>query len=144
MLDISFTYANFFDVVDMNQTFDAVGAIRFASRNMGGDGEPARLTVASATVGFLRALSVRPAVGRLFIDGEDRTGNDPRIALLSHGFWNSRFGADSAVVGKNVLLDNESYQVVGILPPEPVAHARSIHPVVRPAQLDRDSWDCGH
>lgn len=143
MTDISFTYANFFDVHDMNQTFDAVGAIRFASRNLGGDGEPARLTVGSPTVGFLRALGVRPLVGRLFIDGEDRTGNDPRIALLSHGFWNSRFGADSAVVGKNVLLDNESYQVVGILPPgTPWLNAAEIFtPFVRPAQLDRDSWE---
>jgi putative ABC transport system permease protein len=143
MFNISFTYANFWDVHDMNRTFDAVGAIRFASRNLGGDGEPARLTVASPTVGFLRALGVRPVVGRLFIDGEDRTGNDPRIALLSHAFWNSRFGADSAVVGKTVLLDNESYQVVGILPPgTPWLNSAEIFtPFVRPAQLDRDSWE---
>jgi hypothetical protein len=77
MLDISFTYANFWDVHDMNRTFDAVGAIRFASRNLGGDGEPARLTVASATVGFLRALGARPIAGRLFLNGDDATGNDP-------------------------------------------------------------------
>ena len=143
MFSISFTYANFFDVVDMNQSFDAVGAIRFASRNLGGDGEPARLTVASATVGFWKALGIRPAVGRLFIDGEDRTGNDPRIALLSHSFWNSRFGADSAAVGRNVLLDNESYQVVGILPPgTPWLDAAEVFtPFVRPAELDRDSWE---
>jgi putative ABC transport system permease protein len=143
MTDISFTYANFFDVVDMNRTFDAVGAIRFASRNMGGDGEPARLTVASATVGFWKALGVRPVMGRLFLDGEDRTGNDPRIALLNHAFWNSRFGADSAVVGRNVQLDNESYQVVGILPPgTPWLDAADVYvPFVRPAQLDRDSWE---
>jgi putative ABC transport system permease protein len=143
MTDISFTYANFFDVVDMNRTFDAVGAIRFASRNMGGDGEPARLTVASATVGFWKALGVRPVMGRLFLDGEDRTGNDPRIALLNHAFWNSRFGADSAVVGRNVQLDNESYQIVGILPPgTPWLDAADVYvPFVRPAQLDRDSWE---
>ena len=143
MFNISFTYANFFDVHDMNRTFEAVGAIRFASRNLGGDGEPARLTVASATVGFFRALNVRPAAGRLFIDGEDRTGNDPRIALLSHAFWNSRFGADSAAVGKTVLLDNESYQIVGVLPPgTPWLNSAEIFtPFVRPAQLDRDSWE---
>src|SRR5688572_10082453 len=143
MFDISFTYANFWDVHDMNQTFDAVGAIRFASRNLSGDGGPARLTVASATVGFLRALGVRPTVGRLFIDGEDRTGNDPRIALLSHAFWNSRFGADSNVVGKTVLLDNESFQVVGVLPPgRPWLNSAEVFtPFVRPAQMDRDSWE---
>jgi predicted permease len=143
MFNISFTYANFFDVHDMNRTFEAVGAIRFASRNLGGDGEPARLTVASPTVGFLRALNVRPVAGRLFLEGEDRTGNDPRIAILSNGFWNSRFGADSSVVGRTLLLDNESYEVVGILPPgTPWLDAAEVFtPFVRPAQLDRDSWE---
>ena len=143
MFDISFTYANFFDVLDMNRTFDAVGAIRFASRNLGGSGEPARLTVASATVGFFRALNVRPEAGRVFLEGEDRTGNDPRIAVLSHAFWNSRFGADSTVVGGNILLDNESYEVVGILPPgTPWLDAAEVFvPFVRPAEMDRDSWE---
>ena len=143
MFNISFTYANFWDVHDMNKTFDAVGAIRFASRNLGGDGEPARLTVASATVGFLKALGVRPLMGRLFLEGEDRTGNDPRIAVLSHGFWNSRFAADSAVIGRTILLDSESYQVVGILPRgTPWLDAAEVFvPFVRPAELDRDSWE---
>jgi putative ABC transport system permease protein len=143
MVDISFTYANFFDVHDMNRTFDAVGAIRFNSRNLGGTGEPARLTVASATVGFFRALGVRPVKGRVFLEGEDRTGSDPRIAVLSHGFWNSRFGADSAVVGRQVLLDSESYEIVGILPPgTPWLDAAEVFiPFVRPAQMDRDSWE---
>jgi putative ABC transport system permease protein len=143
MTDISFTYANFFDVVDMNRSFEAVGAIRFASRNLGGDGDPARLTVASATVGFMRALGIRPEAGRLFIDGEDRTGNNPRIAVLSHGFWNSRFGADSNIVGRTILLDSESYEVVGILPRgTPWLDAAAVFvPFVRPAELDRDSWE---
>jgi putative ABC transport system permease protein len=143
MLSISFTYANFFDVHDMNRTFDAIGAIRFRSRNMGGSGEPARLTVASATVGFFRALGVRPIKGRLFLEGEDRTGSDPRIAVLGHAFWNSRFGADPAVVGQTVLLDNESYEIVGILPPGTpwLDGAQVFVPFVRPAELDRDSWE---
>ncbi len=143
MFDISFTYANFWDVHDMNKTFDAVGAIRFASRNLGGEGDPERLTVASATVGFLRALGVRPVMGRLFLEGEDRTGNDPRLAVLSHAFWNARFGADSAVVGRTILLDNESYEIVGVLPPgTPWLDAGQVFvPFVRPAELDRDSWE---
>lgn len=143
MTDISFTYANFYDVHDMNRTFDAVGAIRFASRNLGGTGEPARLTVAAATVGFFRALAVRPALGRVFIEGEDRTGNNPRIALLEHAFWNSQFGGDSAIVGRTLQLDNESYEVVGILPPgTPWLDAAQVFvPFVRPAELDRDSWE---
>jgi putative ABC transport system permease protein len=143
MFDISFTYANFWDVHDMNRTFEAVGAIRWNSRNLGGSDEPARLTVASTTVGFFRALGVRPVAGRLFVDGEDRSGSDPRIALLSHAFWTSRFGADSAIVGRTVVLDRESYQVVGVLPAGTpwLDGAELFLPFVRPAQLDRDSWE---
>jgi predicted permease len=143
MSDISFTYANFWDVHDMNRTFSAVGAIRWSSRNLGGAAEPARLTVASATVGFLRALGVQPVVGRLFVEGEDRTGSDAHKAVLSHAFWTSRFGADSAIAGRSVVLDRESYEVVGILPPGTpwLDGADLFIPFVRPAQLDRDSWE---
>jgi hypothetical protein len=143
MFDISFTYANFWDVHDMNRTFEAIGAIRWSSRNLGGSGEPARLTVASATVGFFRSLGVWPEAGRLFLEGEDRTGSDSRIAVLAHAFWRSRFGGDSAIVGRTVVLDRDSYQVVGVLPPGMpwLDGADLFIPFVRPAELDRDSWE---
>jgi putative ABC transport system permease protein len=143
MFEISFTYANFYDVLEMNRSFQSLGAIRWRSMTYLGDKEPARISVASTTVGFFRALGVAPVVGRFFTDGEDARGADPRLAVLSHAFWTSRFGQDRSIVGRSIALDREAYRVVGVLPPgRPWLDAADIFtPFIRPAQLDRTSWE---
>jgi len=143
MYQISFTYANFWDVRDMNRTLDAVGAIRWRSMNLTSAEEPQSVNVASVTEGFFRALRVTPVVGRLFIRGEDEPGSDARIAVLSHSFWTTRFGADRAAAGQDIVLDGQSFRIVGVLPPgTPWLDAAAIFvPFVRPATLDRESWE---
>jgi putative ABC transport system permease protein len=143
MFDISFTYANFWDVHDMNRTLDAVGAIRWRSMNLTGAAEPLRLRVAGVTEGFFRALRVTPMAGRLFARGEDAPGTDARIAILGHTFWTTRFGADRTVIGRPLTLDGQPFQIVGVLPRgTPWLDAAEVFiPFVRPARLDRDSWE---
>jgi putative ABC transport system permease protein len=68
-----------------------------------------------ATPGFLRALGVRPILGRLFFDEEHGPDRD-RVILLSYELWTTSFGADSAIVESTVHLDGEPYEVVGVLP----------------------------
>lgn len=68
-----------------------------------------------ATAGFLRALQVQPAIGRIFRDEEVGPERD-KVILLSHGFWTARYGADPGMVGSTVRLDGEPYEVVGVLP----------------------------
>ena len=89
-----------------------------------GRGWPFSLTDAEGTRGvrgglasaaFLRALRVRPAVGRIFLDGEVGP-DDNRVALLNHGFWATRYGGREDVVGSTIRLDGEPYEVVGVLP----------------------------
>ncbi|HJU72391.1 MAG TPA: ABC transporter permease, partial [Gemmatimonadaceae bacterium] len=143
MFDISFTYANFYDVVDMNRSFESIGAIRWTSMTYLGDKEPARLSVAATTVGFFRALRVTPVVGRLFVEGEDARGSDARLAVLSHSIWTSRFNQDRSLVGRSITLDREAYHVIGVLPPgTPWLDAADIFiPFIRPAELNRTSWE---
>ncbi|HSM61131.1 MAG TPA: ADOP family duplicated permease [Longimicrobiales bacterium] len=67
------------------------------------------------TGSFFRALGVRPAFGRVFTD--DEVGPDRnKVALLSHAFWTTRYGADPTVVGSTVRLEGEPYEIVGVLP----------------------------
>ncbi|HEV8365565.1 MAG TPA: ADOP family duplicated permease [Gemmatimonadaceae bacterium] len=143
MFQISFTYANFWDVLEMNRSFESMGAIRWSSMTYLGDKEPARLSVASTTVGFFQALGAAPVVGRLFVDGEDAKGADTHLAVLSHAFWASRFGQDRSIVGRSLTLDRETYRVIGVLPPgTPWLDAAEVFiPFTRPAQLNRDSWE---
>jgi putative ABC transport system permease protein len=68
-----------------------------------------------ATGSFFTALGVRPELGRLI--APDEYGPEHRTAMLSHAAWQSRFGADSTIVGRTVSLDGEPATIVGVLPP---------------------------
>jgi putative ABC transport system permease protein len=68
-----------------------------------------------ATAGFLRLLGVSPAIGRGPLPEEERAGG-PKVAVLSHGLWQRRFGGDEAVLGTSLQLSGEAYTVIGVLP----------------------------
>src|SRR5262245_28280423 len=93
----SLTEANFWDLRDFNRAFDELGALHSASFTLTGFDQPERLNGAIVSVGFFRALGVRPVAGRLFEPGEDNIGAPRTRALLSHGFWTRRFNADPAL-----------------------------------------------
>jgi predicted permease len=82
--------------------------------NLTGDGEPQRVELSFATSNLFPMLGVKPAAGRLFLPEEDRPGSAP-VVVLSHRFWQSRFGADPKVIGRAVTLDDVRYTVVGVL-----------------------------
>jgi len=68
-----------------------------------------------ATPSFFRTLGLEPQQGRLFLPEDQAMGHN-NVAVLSHGLWQARFGSDSAIVGRNISLDDRSYTVVGVLP----------------------------
>ncbi len=74
-----------------------------------------RVSGGLASAGFLRALGVQPALGRLFANDEHGPDND-KVALLSHAYWTSRYGASPAVLGSSVDLSGDLHQVIGVLP----------------------------
>ncbi|MGB6876444.1 MAG: ABC transporter permease, partial [Candidatus Acidiferrales bacterium] len=82
--------------------------------NLTGDGDPQRVELSYATSDLFPMLGVKPAVGRLFVSDEDRPGSAP-IVVLSHRFWQSRFGADPGAIGRSVTLDGLHYTIVGVL-----------------------------
>jgi putative ABC transport system permease protein len=79
------------------------------------DTNPVRLTCAQVEANFLGTLGVQLLAGRNFTADEDRP-NAPRVAMVSYGLWQSRFGGDRRVVGKTLPLDGESTTIVGVLP----------------------------
>lgn len=84
--------------------------------NLSGTGEPERIAATRASASLLSALGVRPVLGRVFLPEEDRPGRD-KVAILGHGLWQRRFGSDAGIVGRTILLNAESYTVVGVAPP---------------------------
>jgi putative ABC transport system permease protein len=83
--------------------------------NLVGEGLPERIPGAHVTAGFFPTLGVQPMLGRNFVAEEDRPGGR-RVLILSHRLWVRRFAADPRVLGRELVLNGESYTVVGVMP----------------------------
>ena len=68
--------------------------------------------------GFFNALGVRAEAGRLITEADDRQGCSSSGAVLSHGFWQARYGGNPAVIGQSITLDGYPFEIVGVTPPE--------------------------
>ena len=91
--------------------YDALGS----GFNLVGVGRPDRLTGSRVSAGFFATMGVAPALGRDFRFEEDVPGG-PKLVVLSHALWASRFGGRADLVGEAVTLNSEPYTVVGIMP----------------------------
>jgi putative ABC transport system permease protein len=135
---------NFWDLREMNRAFEELGAYRFGSANLTGMDIPERLNVGRVSAGFFgRVLGVRPVLGRTFLPGEDQPGGESRIVLLGNRFWLSHFGGDPSVLERQLTLDDESYTVVGVLPPgRPWLDYADVYvPMVRRPEDTRSSFE---
>jgi len=80
-----------------------------------GAGDPERTAGMRVTTNYFDLLGVAPFLGRTFQPGEDQPGRN-HVVLLSYGLWQRRFAADPNVAGKTVDLDDEKYEIIGVMP----------------------------
>jgi putative ABC transport system permease protein len=80
-----------------------------------GSGTPERVPGALVSATFFDVMGVRPLLGRAFREDEDLPGG-PRVVVLSHAFWKSRFGANPEIVGRAITLNTVPYTVIGVMP----------------------------
>jgi predicted permease len=85
------------------------------SMNLADAGEPERIFGGRVTWNYFRLFGIPPAYGRTFHADEDQPGRN-KVVILSHRLWQRRFGADPAMVGRSIRLNNEPHDVVGIMP----------------------------
>ncbi|HMF57157.1 MAG TPA: ABC transporter permease, partial [Pyrinomonadaceae bacterium] len=104
---------NYADWREQNQSFTDITALDLRSYNLTGDGEPEKINAYGVTANFFSLLGVSPALGRTFTAEEDRPGAN-KVAIISHGLWQSRYGGERSVVGRDILLNGEKYTVIGV------------------------------
>ena len=83
--------------------------------NLAEEGRPEQLRALAVTPSFFSTLGRQPFLGRGFNEDEAKPEAD-KFVVLTYGLWNSRFGADRAIVGRDIRLNGEAYRVVGVLP----------------------------
>ncbi|MGH9579898.1 MAG: ABC transporter permease, partial [Terriglobales bacterium] len=112
---MSFSVENFKDLRDQNTVFEAVVAYRGQNYVLTGSDQPERLNGREVTVGIFGTLRVRPIIGRAFTADEDKVGAE-RVVLLGEGFWTRRFARDPGILNKQLVLNGESFTVIGVMP----------------------------
>jgi putative ABC transport system permease protein len=119
---------DFLDYRSQNKTFEqfAASSSMMLPMNLTGSGEPERLSASAITGNYFDTFGVRPALGRGFSLENEKTGQD-HVTVLSHAFWQTRFGGDPNIVNKTINLDGKAYEVLGVMPAEVV--------LPQPAQL---------
>ncbi|MGB7921784.1 MAG: ABC transporter permease [Pyrinomonadaceae bacterium] len=135
-------YPNFADWKNQNQVFEQMAVYRTGGGNLTGEAEPEQIQVAQVSSDFFPLLGVQPVMGRSFLPEEDRPGAQQSI-IVSHGLWQRRFGGDPALVGKQLMLDGESFTVVGIMPPSFSFPERPSNPIEAWAPVGLDANQTG-
>ncbi len=83
--------------------------------NLTGAEGPERVPAKQVSASFFGVLGVKPVLGRTFSAAEDRAGGN-RVAVISHSLWQTRYGGNSGILGKTILLDGKDYTIIGVLP----------------------------
>ena len=110
-----FSTAQYLDIKTSHHGFEQLAIAIGGNYNLTGLGNPERVGVIRVSSNLLAMLGARPALGRLLTLDEDLPGH-PATAVLTCGIWTRRFGRDPQMVGKSIIINGQTYEVVGILP----------------------------
>jgi putative ABC transport system permease protein len=114
MTRFSVSAANFLDWQRRQHVFERMAIQHSNALTLTGRGQPELLRAQAVSAGFFEVLGVKPLQGRWFLPEEDQPGRE-HVVILSHRFWQSRFGGDRSIVGQSITLDGTPYTVVGIM-----------------------------
>jgi predicted permease len=98
-----------------NRAFADIGLWAMGAVSVTGAGEPERIAVLRVTDGTLGVLGVHPALGRTFTAEDDHHAAPERM-ILTHGYWQRKFGGDRGLIGTMVTVDGVPREVIGVLP----------------------------
>ncbi|MEQ8329339.1 MAG: ABC transporter permease [Longimicrobiales bacterium] len=106
-----------FYYVEHSRTFESVGMWDNGSATVTGVGDPEQVATMSVTHQTLPILGIQPFMGRTFTPDED-SPEGPRTALLGYGYWQRRMGGDADVIGRTLVVNGVSREIIGVLPAE--------------------------
>jgi putative ABC transport system permease protein len=107
--------ADFVDYEKQNTSFEQLVPWTSWYFNLTGDGPPDRVLGGLVGWNFFQTLGAQPLLGRTFLPGESEPAAS-HVAIISRGLWESRFAADPRIIGRTVIVQGESYTIVGVMP----------------------------
>jgi putative ABC transport system permease protein len=127
--------ATYFTYRDDGRVFEDIGMWDNTSVSVTGAGEPERVEALLVTDGTLGVLRVQPELGRPFLKEDDAPGSPERV-LLTHAYWQRKFGGDQGVLGRSLIVDGKPREIIGVLPAT-FTFLGSTPQILVPFQFDR-------
>src|SRR5207249_3344152 len=96
--------------------FSGMFSRRTVALHVGINGQTERVPAELVSGTYFEVLGVRAALGRLITPDDDKTkgGSDSMVAVLSYDYWRNRFGADPAIVGQRITINNYPFMIIGV------------------------------
>ena len=110
-----FSTAQYFDIKAQHSGFEQVAIAIGGNYNLTGQGDPERVGAIRVSSNLLSMLGAHPALGRLLTPDEDSPGRSS-TAILTNGMWARHFGRDPHIIGRSLIINGQTYEIVGVLP----------------------------
>jgi len=128
---------------EQSKTLQDVGMYNGDSLSITGVGQPEHVNGLDVTDGTLPMLGVKPVLGRLFTRQDD-SASAPKTILLSHAYWQRKFGGDTSVVGRTLTVDGTAREIIGVLPRDFTFLDDYDAAIFLPMQIDRSKVKLGN
>jgi ABC-type antimicrobial peptide transport system permease subunit len=140
--DMNASPSDYFTFREENRTFQQFGLWSGGSVSVTGLAAPEQVQSLMVTDGTLNALGIQPVAGRWFNARDDSSGS-PQTAVLTYGYWQRRFGGDASAIGRQIRVDGESKEIIGVMP-QNFRFLDQKPDVILPFQFDRGKTTLGN
>jgi predicted permease len=141
--DLDMSPSDYFIYREQNKTLQDIGLYAGDSVSVTGVAEPEQVDSLRVTDGTLPLLGIPPLLGRTFNKQDDSPGA-PETVMLTYGYWRRKFGGDISAVGRNIIVDGKSRQIIGVLPQRFHFLDYDDPALITPFQFDRNKINLGN
>ena len=141
--ELDMSPSDYFIYREQSKTFQDIGLYAGDSVSVTGVAEPEQVDSLRVTDGTLPLLGIPPLLGRTFNKQDDSPGA-PETVMLTYGYWRRKFGGDASAVGRNIMVDGKSRQIIGVLPQRFHFLDYDDPALITPFQFDRNKVNLGN
>src|ERR1700730_10645562 len=141
--DLDMSPSDYFIYREQNHTMQDIGMYAGDSVSVTGVAEPEQVPALRVTDGTLPLLGIPPLLGRSFTKQDDSPGA-PETVMLTYGYWRRKFGGDASAIGRNIIVDGKSRQIIVVLPQRFHSLDREDPALITPFQFDRNKANLGN
>src|SRR6266567_3477049 len=141
--ELNMSPSNYLIYREHGRTFADVGLYQGDSVSVTGVAEPEQVRALKVSDGTLPLLGIPPLLGRTFTKQDDAPGA-PETVMLTYGYWRRKFGGDSSVIGRSMIVDGKTRQILGVLPQKFHFLDWEDPALIMPFQLDRNKVHLGN